>query len=77
MNFAVQFVPGTGNGHFVATLPEIPAIGEGITSADAIDALKRSLRDYIDTIGLDEALTRLSSLAEIRQLDWKLHDLAK
>ncbi|MFO0949487.1 MAG: hypothetical protein U1D30_26835 [Planctomycetota bacterium] len=76
MNVAIQFVTGTENGRFVATLPDIPATGEGNTTADAIQDLKRSLRDYIDAIGLDEALTRLSALAEVRQLDWKLHDLA-
>ncbi|MBI2823633.1 MAG: type II toxin-antitoxin system HicB family antitoxin [Planctomycetia bacterium] len=76
MPLTVEIIPDHVQGGFTARLPDIPAYGEGDTEEEAIADLKEAIRGYIETFGLDDALSRLSSPA-IRQLDWDLADLAQ
>ena len=39
-------------------MPDIPAYGEGETEDDAVDDLKEAIRGYIETFGLEDALSR-------------------
>lgn len=74
---SVELIPDPEQGGFTARLPDIPAYGEGATEEEAIADLREAVRGYIDAFGLDDALTRLSSLSALRQLDWDLADLAR
>ena len=69
MSLVVEIIPDEEQGGFTARLPDIPAYGED----EAITDLRESVRGYIDTFGLDDALSRLSS-PEVRKLDWNLAD---
>jgi predicted RNA binding protein YcfA (HicA-like mRNA interferase family) len=44
-------------------LPDIPAYGEGATEDEAIDDLKEAIRGYIESFGLDDAISRISQPA--------------
>ena len=56
-------------------VPDIPAYGEGATEDEAINDLKEALRGYVQTFGLDDALSRMSGPLEVRELDWDLAEL--
>jgi hypothetical protein len=64
-----------GARRFHGCIPDIPAYGEGETEQEAIEDLKEAIRGYIETFGLEDALTRVSS-PEIRLVDWDLTELA-
>ena len=57
MTLTIELIPDPEQGGFTARLPDIPAYGEGETEQEAIDDLKEAIRGYIDTFGLDDAMT--------------------
>ena len=71
----IELIPDPEMGGFTARVPDIPAYGEGDTEDEAIADLREALRGYIETFGLDDALSRVSRPA-LRQLDWDLAELA-
>lgn len=75
-SLTVELIPDPEFGGFTARVPDIPAYGEGDTEEEAIEDLKQALRAYIETFGLDDALSRANVPLTIRQLDWNLQDLA-
>jgi predicted RNase H-like HicB family nuclease len=75
MSLTIELIPDSEQGGFTARLPDIPAYGEGETEQEAIDDLKVAIRGYIDTFGLDDALTRVSQPA-LRTIDLDLAELA-
>jgi len=76
MTLTIELIPDPDQGGFTARLPDIPAYGEGETEQEAIDDLKEAIRGYIDTFGLDDALTRVSHPA-LRTIELDLVDLAR
>jgi len=72
----VELIPDPEQGGFTARVPDIPAYGEGDTEQEAIADLKEAVRGYIETYGLEDALSRLTEPV-VRQLDWDLADLAR
>ena len=75
MPLTVELIPDLEQGGFTACIPDIPAYGEGETKEEAIADL-RSIRGYIETWGLDDAMARLAGKRESRQVDWDLTKLA-
>ena len=72
----VELIPDPELGGFTARLPDIPAYGEGPTEETAIADLREAIRGYIETFGLDDALSRLSS-PSVRQIEWDLAELTR
>jgi predicted RNase H-like HicB family nuclease len=75
MSLTIEIIPDPDQGGFTARLPDIPAYGEGETENEAIDDLKEALRGYVETFGLEDALSRLSHPA-LRTIDLDLAELA-
>ena len=76
MALTIEIIPDPDQGGFTARLPDIPAYGEGETENEAIDDLKEALRGYVETFGLDDALSRLSNPA-LRTIDFDLGELTR
>jgi predicted RNase H-like HicB family nuclease len=76
MPLTVEIIPDPELGGFTARLPDIPAYGEGETENEAIEDLKEAIRGYIETFGLDDALSRLTQPA-LRTIDIDLTELAR
>lgn len=76
MPLTVELIPDLDLGGFTARLPDIPAYDEGQTEEEAIADLREAIRGYIETFGLGDALTRLSS-PSVRQIEWDLAELAR
>lgn len=76
MALPVELIPDPEVGGFTARLPDIPAYGEGETEEAAIADLREAIRGYIETFGLEDARSRISS-PELRQLEWDLAELAR
>jgi len=72
----VELIPDPEQGGFTARVPDIPAYGEGETEQEAIADLKEAVRGYIESYGLDDALSRLTAPV-VRQLDWDLTELSR
>ena len=75
-NVVVELIPDREHGGFTACVPDIPAYGEGDTEEAAIEDLREALRAYIETFGLDEAMSRLNPPC-VRELDWDLAEFAR
>lgn len=75
MTLTIEIIPDPDEGGFTARLPDLPAYGEGETEDEAIDDLKEAIRGYVDTFGLDDALSRISQ-PTLRTIDLDLLDLA-
>jgi predicted RNase H-like HicB family nuclease len=75
MSLTIELIPDVEQGGFTARLPDIPAYGEGDTEDEAIEDLKEAIRGYIETFGLDDALSRVSQPA-LRTVELDLADLA-
>ena len=73
----IELIPDREQGGFTARVPDIPACGEGETEQEATDDLEETLRGYIETFGLDDALARVNSPSSLRQLDITLKNLAR
>ena len=76
MQIAVELIPDDEQGGFTATVPDIPAYGEGDTEAAAIEDLKEACL-YIEVRGLDQALALVRPPAVVRQLDFDLAELTR
>lgn len=76
MALTVELIADHEVGGFTARLPDIPAYGEGETEEEAIADLKEAIKGYIETYGLDDALSRLAS-PSLRTLDVELAELAR
>jgi predicted RNase H-like HicB family nuclease len=76
MSLTIEIIPDPDQGGFTARLPDIPAYGEGETENEAIDDLKEALRGYVETFGLEDALSRLAQPA-LRTIDLDLAELAR
>lgn len=76
MRLTIELIPDEEQGGFTATLPDIPAYGEGETEAEAIEDLKEALRLYIDVRGIDAALALVRGRTVSRELDLDLTQLA-
>jgi predicted RNase H-like HicB family nuclease len=74
---AVEIIPDAEQGGFTARVPDIPAYGEGETEDEALSDLKEALIGYIETFGIEDALSRMSVPSEIRRVDWNLAELAR
>jgi predicted RNase H-like HicB family nuclease len=72
----VELIEDPTEGGFTARLPDIPAYGEGETEDAAIEDLKTALRGYIETFGLDDALSRVVN-PTVRSIDWDLAELSR
>jgi predicted RNase H-like HicB family nuclease len=76
MTLVVELIPDEEEGGFTARVPDIPAYGEGDTEEAAIADLRDAVRGYIETFGLEDALSRISQ-PSVRTLDWDLTELAR
>ncbi len=76
MPLTIELIPDPDQGGFTARLPDIPAYGEGETENEAIEDLKEAIRGYIETFGLDDALSRVAHPA-LRTIDLDLAELAR
>jgi predicted RNase H-like HicB family nuclease len=76
MSLVVELIADEEEGGFTARIPDIPAYGEGDTEEAAIADLREAIRGYIETFGLDDALSRMSQ-PSVRSLDWDLTELAR
>jgi predicted RNase H-like HicB family nuclease len=76
MSLTIEIIPDSEQGGFTARLPDIPAYGDGETEVAAIEDLKEAIRGYIDTFGLEDALSRVSQ-PSLRTLDIDLAELAR
>jgi predicted RNase H-like HicB family nuclease len=73
----VEIIPDSEQGGFTARVPDIPAYGEGATDDEAVADLREALAAYVETFGLEDALSRVNAPISLRQLDLKLEDLAR
>jgi predicted RNase H-like HicB family nuclease len=74
MSLTIEIIPDPEQGGFTARLPDIPAYGEGETEEAAIADLKEAIRGYIETFGLDDAISRVSQPA-LRTIELNLSEL--
>lgn len=73
----IELIPDEEQGGFTARVPDIPAYGEGETEEEAIADLEQALKGYIETFGLEDALSRLMATPALRSVDWNLATLAR
>ena len=74
---SVELIPDLEFGGYTARVPDVPTYGEGETAEEAIADLREAIRGYIETFGLADALARISSPLEVRQLDWDFAEIAR
>ena len=77
MQVTIELIPDPDEGGFTATIPDIPAYGEGETEDEAIADLKEALRAFIEAAGLEEALSRVRPRAVVRELDLDLAEFGR
>jgi predicted RNase H-like HicB family nuclease len=75
MSVTIELIPDPDQGGFNARLPDIPAYGEGETEDEAIADLKEALAGYVETYGLEDALSRITQPA-LRTIDLELAEFA-
>ncbi|HLC67127.1 MAG TPA: type II toxin-antitoxin system HicB family antitoxin [Candidatus Nanoarchaeia archaeon] len=68
-NVAIELIPDP-NGGFTAFIPDLPAVGEGPTEEEAIADLKVAIQLYVDEFGMEEALSRIVGLSNIREVNF-------
>ena len=74
-SLTVEITPDPELGGYTATVPDIPAYGEGETEEAAIADLRVALSAYVEAFGLEDALSRLNPPGSLRQIDLGLEDL--
>ncbi len=74
MPVTIELIPDHDQGGFTARLPDIPAYSEGETEEEAIADLKEALTGYVETYGLEDALSRINQPA-LRTIDLELTEL--
>lgn len=72
----IEIIPDHELGGYTARVPDIPAYGEGQTEEAAITDLKDAVRVYIETFGLEDALSRLNSSMTLREINVGLKDFS-
>ena len=72
----IELIPDPQEGGYTARLPDVPAYGEGATEDEAIADLQQALKGYIETFGLDDALSRLVT-PQLRSVGWDLQEIAR
>ncbi len=72
---AIELIPDPEQGGYAARAPDIPAYGEGETPDAAIADLREALRGYIESFGLDDAMSRVTT-PTVQTVDWNLTELA-
>jgi len=72
----IELIPDTQEGGFTARVPDVPAYGEGETEEEAIGDLKEALRAYIETFGLEDALSRLNMPVSVTTVSVGLSEFA-
>jgi predicted RNase H-like HicB family nuclease len=72
----VEIISDPELGGFTARVPDIPVYGEGDTEDAAVADLKLALTGYIETFGLDDALSRVVA-PTLRKTTWNLAELAR
>jgi predicted RNase H-like HicB family nuclease len=77
MAITIELIPDPEFGGFTASVPDIPAYGEGETEEEAIADLKEALRAFIASAGLEEARSRIRPKATIREIDVDLAELSR
>lgn len=55
----VELIPDRELGGYAARVPDIPAYGEGGTQEGAIADLEQALRAYVETLGVQDAVSRI------------------
>jgi len=55
----VEIIPDREHGGFIACITDIPAYGEGNTEDAAIADLREAVSAYVNTFGIQAALSRL------------------
>lgn len=75
MQLTIELIPDDEQGGFTATIPDIPAYGEGDTESAAIEDLKQALRLYIEVRGVKAAVALVRPPIVTRQLDLDLAEL--
>lgn len=73
----VELIPDADLGGFTARVPDIPAYGEGETEDAAIADLREALAAYVETFGVEDAMSRLNAPSSLRVLDLQLGDLVR
>lgn len=77
MSLVIELIPDPQEGGYTASIPDIPAYGEGETEDEAIADLKEALRAFIEAAGLDEARARVRPRPLVRELDLDLAELVR
>lgn len=72
---SVELIPDPELGGFTAHIPYISAYGEGETEEEAISDLKEALIGYIETFGLEDALSRIAQSPKVCFVQWNLDEL--
>jgi predicted RNase H-like HicB family nuclease len=72
---AIELIPDPEQGGYTARVPDIPAYGEGETPDAAIADLREALRGYIESFGLEDAISRVTT-PTVQTVDWNLTELA-
>lgn len=72
---AIELISDPEQGGYTARVPDIPAYGEGATSEQAIADLREALKGYIETFGLEDALSRVTT-PTVHTVEWSLTELA-
>ncbi|MBI4022002.1 MAG: type II toxin-antitoxin system HicB family antitoxin [Candidatus Andersenbacteria bacterium] len=72
MALTIELIPDAEQGGFTARIPDIPAYGEGETEEAAIADLEEALHGYIETFGLEDALSRVVGSPALRTVEWNL-----
>ncbi len=76
MQVTIELITDLDEGGFTASVPDVPAYGEGETEDEAIADMKEALRAYIEAYGIDATLARISS-PSVRQIELDLTELAR
>ena len=72
----IELIADEEEGGFTARVPDIPAHGEGETEEQAIADLRDALRGYIQTFGLEDALSRVV-VPQLRPAQWDLTEFSR
>ena len=72
----IELIADPQEGGYTARLPDVPAYGEGETEEAAIADLQQALKGYIETFGLEDALSRLVA-PQLRSVGWDLQEIAR
>ena len=75
-SIAIELILDHDVGGFTARIPDIPAYGEGETKAEAIADLKEAIAAYVSSFGMEVALARINTPAELRHIRGNLKEFS-